>query len=346
MRLFDQFVIREQEVFACRVVNYLLQRSPELREGLIEAINDEVRDLWLLNKSHFSCTPEQPVDGTAPEDARGRIDVFIEIDNAVVGIEAKLNAPIGRDQPGKYLHTLKAVAEKLAQLRGTEIATVFVLLIPKGRQNEGKTALGLQLQADRVRTCVLTWECLFEAWRAAKVTDDVALFVLDELEHLVLTQTGRRRDFQRLLPLVRQPLDQSTHDAHHEFVGWLYPAFRSNRPDLGTRLQVARKRGDRTYLGYYFALGQIDEVWGWYGFVDPKFAGNLPGSQPALVMGTDFDVPDLDHEVFERISFSHPGFNKDAKWWWRIRFERSWDNLSRWQAALRPVRQAVEAAGS
>jgi hypothetical protein len=341
LRLFDQFVIREPEVSACRVVSYLLQRSPELRDGLIGSINDKIRGLWLVNRNQFSCVPEQPIDGLNPEDVRGRVDVFIEIDSAVIAIEAKLNAPLQSDQPTKYLNAVTAIASKLGPVRGIDIAAVLVLLVPEGRRSEAERVITSQSAADRARTCVLTWEELFKTWSEARVTDTVAAFVLDELEQFVLTQTGRRQDFQRLLPLLRSPLSEATHEAHREFIGWLYPAFRGgNRPSLTTRLHFARNRTERTYIGYYFALGQLDGCWGWYGFVDARFADDRSGNEPALVVGTDFDVPWLDGAL-ERVKFTHAGFNKDARWW-RIRFDRGWDNLTRWQDVLSPLRRAVE----
>jgi len=342
MRLFDQFVIREQEVFACRVVNYLLQRSPEIRAGLIEAINHQVPDLWLINDHHFSCTPERSTGTPSPEISTGRVDVFIEIDNAVIAIEAKLSAALGADQPAKYLQTLSRATEQLAMLRGRDVASVFVLLMPEGRRGEAEAALASGVKIAGIRSAVLTWEDLFQAWREAKITDGVTLFILDELEHLVLTQIGRRKDFHRLVPALRIPLAQAAHDAHAEFVGWLYPAFRGERPDLATRLHAGRNRSQRTYLGRYFALGQVDGCWGWYGFVDPAHAGDPAAREPVFVMGIDVEVPDLG-DTFERITFSHPGFNENATWW-RIRFDKTWDQLTRWQKALQPVREAIASA--
>lgn len=338
MRLFDQLIIREAEVFACRVVSYLLQRSPELREALVTAVNDKVPERWLRNDTHFSCTLEHPTDD--PESGDGRIDLFVEIDNAALAFEAKLTAGLRPKQTRKYIPSLASVARKLADLRGMEVASILILLVPDGRKREAETALNASSIQTDTHQCILTWEELFEAWRAARAVDDVARFVLDELEHFVSAQTGRRKDFSRLLPLLHSPLALSQHQAHREFLAWLYPAFRSGLPYLNTRLTVPRKQADRTYLGYYFANVQIDGCWGWYGFVDPRFADDPSGLAPALVMGADFEIDGLDNKVFSRVRFTHAGFNAEALWW-RIRFDRSGDDLNRWQQLLAPVRAAI-----
>lgn len=88
-----------------------------------------------------------------------------------------------------------------------------------------------------------------------------------------------------------------------------------------------------------------DECWGWYGFVDPRFADDPSGRAPAFVVGADFDIEGLDNKVFSRIKFTHAGFNAEALWW-RIRFDRSWDDLSRWQQLLAPLRAAMLTDGS
>jgi hypothetical protein len=343
MHLFDQLIIREAEVFTCRVVSYVLQRSPELRDALISVVNSKVPERWLLNRSHFSCSLEYPTEDSGSGD--GRIDLLVEIDNAVLALEAKLVASLSPTQPSKYMQTLKTVAKKLSDLRHLEVADIVVLLIPKGRQAEAQAVLAKSALPSDSPKCVITWEELFEAWRSARAVDDVARFVLDELEHFVSAQTGRWKDFSRLLPLLRSPLAQATHDAHYEFLAWLYPAFRSNRPYLNSRLMAPRRRADRTYIGYYFALGQVDGCWGWFGFVDPRFAGEADAKEPVLVMGADFDIDCLDENVFSPVTFTHPGFHKDAQWW-RIRFDRTWDDLTRWQQALLPVRTSVEGAYS
>ncbi len=344
MRLLSQFVIREQEVFSCRVLTYLLHRSPELRDSTIKEINHclELRAVRLQWEDHFSITREWSTKSSDPDVDGGRLDVLMEIDKAVIGIEAKLNAKLADDQPRKYIKAISTYAGKLAALRGTNVHPVCVVLIPAGRKQETVARIKSIPSHTDIAVCTLSWEDLFSAWRQSRATDPVATFLADELEHLVLTETGTREDFDLLLPKTRMGLTEEDDGGHLEFIGWLYSAFRdSERPVMRVQPTQPRKRSDRTYLGYYFA-GNPDGLWGWYGFVAPQYVGDTGSAEPALVMGTDFPVEGLDPSVFAPVHFTHPDFYAGAKWWWRIRFDRRWSNRMDWQNALAPLRVAVE----
>jgi len=168
---------------------------------------------------------------------------------------------------------------------------------------------------------------------------------LDEMESYVSIQTGRNIEFVKLLPQISAPLHESQHEAHYQFIYWLFSAFRGNRISLKTRVNVPQKRTDRTYLGYQFLAPETDGVWGWYGFVRPDYADIPNVTAPALVMGTNFDIAGLtnDNSAFQRVKFTHPAFGPDFNWW-RIHFNRGWDNLNRWREALGPMQQAANAA--
>jgi hypothetical protein len=343
MRLFDLFLASEKEAFACGVVHYLLLRSPELRDALITTINERVPSIALTNNTHFSCTREWATEDTAPVKTKGRVDILLEVDNAVIGIEAKVRAPLSDDQPHKYIDAVKGHADGLAKIRKRPVHSVIVLLLPIWQMRFAEDML-VSKKSDfhEVTVCALAWDTLFDAWRGARVTDSVARFVVDEFERFVSIQTGSNADFPRLLPLIKESLSEARHDAHYEFVVWLSSAFRGNRATLRTRLQRELDPRVRTYTGYYFLTPQTDGLWGWYGFVDPRFAGDPTGKAPVLVMGTDFDVPDLEESknVFQRIQFTHEAFSPDAKWW-KIRFNKDWDNLNRWREALAPMQKAA-----
>jgi PD-(D/E)XK nuclease superfamily len=342
MHLFDQVVIREQEVFACRVLTYLMQRSPELRDGTVSAINrcKGMDAHYFQTRNTFSVVTEWTTDATASGDGPGRVDLLLEIDNAVIGIEAKLNADLAEDQPKKYLDAISDHARRLTEIRGVAMTPVCVLLGPESMAKYFSDHLARHPSHPSATVCILTWTELFEAWRDSRATDPVALFVADEIENFILTQTGRRADFSHLYARLAASLAKAEHDSHVDFLWWIRPAFRSNdMPYLRVSTSASRTRTERTYVGYYFA-GSMDRVWGWYGFVEPKAVAEPADGRPALVVGTDFDVPDLDPAVFKPVNMRLPGW-PDGTRWWRINFNRDWNDLTTWQQALAPLREAL-----
>src|SRR6266436_552936 len=133
MRLFELFDIGETQV--CGLVNYLLLRSPELRDALIAVINERTPRISLTNSVHFSCTREWSNRRANDSGAkgRGRVDILLEVDNDVIGIEAKLNAFLSDDQPCKYVEGVRMHATALAEIRKPPVHPVIVLLLPLGQ---------------------------------------------------------------------------------------------------------------------------------------------------------------------------------------------------------------------
>jgi hypothetical protein len=342
MKLFELFDVGETEV--CGVVNYLLLRSPELRDALIAVINDRTPLISLMSREHFSCTREWSNRKILPSGAKGRVDIVLEVDNAVIGIEAKIQAGLSDDQPDKYVDAVRKHAAALAEIRKSSIHAVIVLLLPLGQVDAAAKMLAEKKeQFSGVSLCILEWGALFEAWRVARVTDNVARFVLDELQFCVSMQTGSLADFSRLSRLIQAPLTESKHNAHHEFVSWLFPAFRGNRRYLNVRVNKPKGLENRTYLGYEFLAHPTDGAWGWYGFVSPEYVSDCSDEVPVFVLGTDFEIaqPSGINKAFEKITFTHPSFNWQTHHWWRIRFDRSWDRLDVWRENLRPMQNAA-----
>jgi hypothetical protein len=335
MHLFDASL--SGELFACRVVHYLLHRAPELRDGLLTAINRKITAVRLVGDQHFSCTREWSTS-SSDGGSRGRVDILIEVDSAVVGVEVKLNASLNEDQPRKYVAEIGQHALQLAGLRRLPIAAVMVLLVPAFHANRLSLATLVENLERPVHQCVLTWDELFDEWRACRPSDPVMGFVLSELEHLVGLQTGRLANFRELLPLLQHPLATSTSGAHEELVKWLWPAFRSDLSPGRTRLISRRDPSGQSWVGYYFFGGS--DPWGWYGFVDAATAGDDAEGPPVLLMGTTLSVRGLDPNVFRPISFAPNSFHEDASYW-RIHIPQSWDRVDAWRERLAPMHAAV-----
>lgn len=90
----------------------------------------------LSTRSRFACICEQRTDNE--KIGSGYVDILIETDDAIVGVENKFHAPLGKNQPDKYLDTLQEKASHLNVLVGNQktIGYLLVVLLPKERKEE------------------------------------------------------------------------------------------------------------------------------------------------------------------------------------------------------------------
>ena len=137
MNLFSVIENLRGENLASAILRYLIINSSDIREEILKLI-DMISPVGpLVSDSHFSCYLEEAtVAGNDEDDSRsqGRIDIVIELDNAIVGIEAKFHARFQHDQPFKYFPTLEEKAKTLKTLRGAPEYDYFLcVLLPESR---------------------------------------------------------------------------------------------------------------------------------------------------------------------------------------------------------------------
>ena len=140
MNLFSDIENLRGENLASAILRHLIINSPDIREEILKLIDTRSPVGPLVSDSHFSCYLEEAtVAGTTKDDSRsrGRIDVVIELDNAIVGIEAKFHAGFQQGQPFKYFPSLEQKAMTLKTLRGAPEYDYFLcVLLPESRTNE------------------------------------------------------------------------------------------------------------------------------------------------------------------------------------------------------------------
>jgi hypothetical protein len=140
MNLFSDIESLRGENLASAMLRYLIINSSDIREEILELIDIRSPVGPLVSDSHFSCYLEEATVADNDKDdsqSRGRIDVVIELDNAIVGIEAKFHAGFQQDQPFKYFPSLEEKAKTLKTLRGVPEYEYFLcVLLPESRINE------------------------------------------------------------------------------------------------------------------------------------------------------------------------------------------------------------------
>ncbi|MBM3334082.1 PD-(D/E)XK nuclease family protein, partial [Candidatus Sumerlaeota bacterium] len=100
MNLLEELDGLQGENLASAALRFLVLQSNPCKNALLETLNKVSPIGPLTSTSHFSCYREYAT--SSEESGAGRLDLVLELDQAVVGIEAKLLAEFQPEQPTKY----------------------------------------------------------------------------------------------------------------------------------------------------------------------------------------------------------------------------------------------------
>lgn len=333
MNLFRDIEGKKGEELTSAVLRHLLLRSSGIREILIKKISGESRQGPLSMESRFSCTREEATEDK--DKKRGRLDLVLETDDAIIGIENKIFAGWQDGQPGKYLGSLREKAESLQKMTGREVRHLLTVLVPSSREIEAKEkVIGVEQHC-----VVITWEVILdEMEKQVGSLDPSSAAILHSLKEFILGIIGFMPEFKHWLPHFRRGWISKGNSYQNQLVSSIWRFF----PDSGPRLGA----GD-TWLGYYFAL-QLKAERGWYGFVQRSSLTDLEGKtlpgmqdhQAELVVATSFPINSFSKN-FLQVKVNHKNFlglgPEREVFCWVVGFNEQWEAPSKWISELRPL---------
>lgn len=324
------------EKLASKVLSLLLLRSQELRNIFIDLISDESPKGPLSTRSRFACICEQRTD--SEDIGSGYVDILIETDDAIVGVENKFHAPLGENQPGKYLETLREKASLLNALVGSQknIGYLLVVLLP----NDRKVRVSKEL--DGKGCVVLAWQDVLGAFLATsrmKNLDPMTEVILRALNDFVQEKVGFMSNFARWYPHFRRSWVPTADQYQRALLGSLREVF----PNPNSKIGVGT-----TWAGYYFATVLDRRDWGWFGFVPSKSIVDVSIRENAaeLIVASTFDIPALSPSSFTNVTV--PGIlgKGVACKAWVLNFDRQWSSPDKWREELNPIWRKVESLQS
>lgn len=327
MNLFGAIEGLQSEKLASRILSLLLLRSQDLRDAFIGIVSDCSPRGPITMRSRFACVCEQPTEN---EMQRGYVDIYIEVDDAVIGIENKFHASFGDNQPDKYMETLQQKAAQLNTLVGAnrKVEFLMVILVPRYRKDK-------EQERFKTKQCVvLSWEDALTVLEDLRVKlDSTTAVLLSSLREYVHSKVSFMPEFEKWAP--------------HFLRNWEPPGTTYQRTLLAEVKQFFPQGGARLsfgegWLGYYFAtllkLGRA-----WYGFVPAKSisSSNNTDNQTTLIVASTFDVSGLSPNF---IPAEVPGIlGKGVKCEsWVIRFDKHWNSPERWRRELEPFWQRTQ----
>lgn len=304
----------------------LLIRSQDLRERLINLISRENRIGPIMPGSHFSCTIEEPTEDSG---RWGRLDLFLEMSDAVVGIENKLYAGFQEGQPHKYLNTVSQRAEALAEIRDKHYQGLVAVLAPKGRKDEIEEKI-----RDDERLLFLAWEDILDDFsHSAENLDSETKVLLHALDSYIRQHISLFPEWERWLPHLRRRFDHGGTPLQRTVVGKVWQFF----PEAGGRLSSGK-----TWCGYYFTDSSLNTR-GWYGFVPKEEIANGAKNEVEFIIAVSFDVP-FPENVFRNIQLrAGPSFIGSSEIYsWAIELDDSWSQPDSWMHHLQPLYNTYE----
>lgn len=304
----------------------LLIRSQDLRERLINLISRENRTGPIMPGSHFSCTIEEPTEDSG---RWGRLDLFLEMSDAVVGIENKLYAGFQDGQPHKYLSTVSQRANALAIIRGKHYQGLVAVLAPKSRNAEIKVVIG-----ENESLLFLTWEEILSDFSStAESMDSETKVLLSALNSYIRQQISLFPEWVRWIPHLRRRFDRGGTPLQRTVVGKVWQFF----PDAGGRLSSGA-----TWCGYYFTDRSLNTR-GWYGFVPKEEVVRGARNEVEFIVAVSFDVTFPENVIREIQLKRGPNFIGSSEIFsWAIELDDSWSQPESWMHHLQPLSDAYE----
>lgn len=333
MNIFQDLEGLSGENLATGGLRHLLLRSIPIRDAVLELLSQVSPIGSLLSASHFSCYPEHPT--VDDQHGRGRIDLVIEVDGAVCGIETKFFASFTVKQPEKYVASLSRLAETLSTGRGRSIRHGIFVLGPGQRRREIEAKI-----ANIASVRFVSWEALLEAIGSVAVAaDPVSAQLAKEFLYYVKSALGSMLDLERQLPELLGEFPERGTDLQCQFMRSLIVGLAAPNTHLS--------RG-ADWCGYYITRDEKGLGTTWLGFVPRGRIEGADRSGALLVLASrqEWSVPE---PQFKKVMPARPielpelhGSYSAGDHHWVVTIDASWSDPDVVQKLFAPVLVGVE----
>lgn len=320
MDVFSEIEGLSGENLGSALLRYLIFNSQEARESILSLLSDKSPFGPITYSTHFACRTEYPTSHSKHGD--GRLDLLIQLDNVVIGVENKFFAQFQKGQPEKYLETLEQVASLLQTINKAEVKAVLYIFCPDSRKREAyKRIAGL------TNVTIITWQDLLSRLENLKnISSPITEVVLKEFIKYLKRHFSFIHDFERKFPHYHGIFPNYGTPLQRELVGKLWSFFPKPSQNISN---------GKEWLGYYFySDGEINET-GWFGFIPKEEIKSETNNKSELVIASTYR-PDLSDD-FIPIEVSDnfigaPGRTNA----WIIKFDKHWNTVDNWSNELAP----------
>lgn len=320
MNLFKEIEGLSGEPMVSALLRLLILRSQEIRDEIVRLISAKSPIGLVTSSSHFSCYTEYTTfDQVA---GQGRIDIVIELDDAVVGIENKLFALFQEGQPAKYLSSLEENARALSSIRNREIRWFLLVLLPRVRLSEIDDIIIQHPKA----VIPLCWEDVIPSIeKLENKLDPTSQVIAAEFVDFLRSRLAFIPNFADWVPHLRRSFEPRGTPLQRKLIGHIWDFF----PNGGARLSSGA-----TWAGYYFST-QGREYDGWYGFV-PAVELQGEGHRPTELIVIISCPLKVESAALKAVTLTNPDWLGTGKnqFIWVVDFDETWSTPERWGKEL------------
>lgn len=339
MNLLTEVEGTKGEVLTSAVLRFLVLKSPKLRDAFLDLLSRVSPHGPVTSTSHFACYSEEPTKDL--EGQKGRIDLILETDSWIIGVENKLFASFQESQPKKYLQTMAQRAQEYRSVRSKECDHMIAVIAPESRKK--KIHKVLKALPDKESYAFVAWEDIRDAFNglACELNEEMHAALKMFVEYLN-QNISFYPDFRSHCNHFNRQMPAGGSDMQRKLVGKIWEFL----PGSGPRLSSSK-----TWVGYYFATGkEFGDRTGWYGFI-PTDSDHFEDGRPdgdtraELIFVTNFAV-EVPTRCFEGVRikarFLDPNAPEAKVWAWRLKIDPSWDSPGAWETVLRPFWTALK----
>lgn len=292
------------ENLSSALLRYILMRSQDARTRFAKLLTDLSGETYAASY-RFACNLE--VTTAHDSHGRGRIDLLIEMDDALVGIESKFNADFQVGQPQKYFPSLGLKAQISAESGAiTKNRYLMLILAPAKRKGEIETKIKAMGKEHQLLCKFLSWEdVITELKDISSIQDSKTKEVIADFSAYVdgYTKQSMFAQNERWFEVLNQWRPNGS-ERQKKVVGELWELF----PEPSS-MPSARDK----WCGYYF-----NNKKGWFGFVEKSMISNTSNShirdrEAVFIIVITFESSSTpDPAVFHLINMTNKGFCNGA----------------------------------
>ena len=355
MNILEQIDGKRGENLTSAVLQFLLVQSPVLRRVFFKYISSKSRIGPIKDGHLFGCLLEEPTEESNGA-AKGRVDLLIETESFVIGIENKLNALLQEDQPMKYFKSIHTRAGLLEDARHSKrYQPLIVLLLPNQRIVEEDENLKKKWTAYLAKQnindlgnsyIVVSWEGLLRAWNdslAGSDVDETCKIMARDLDIYVKNRIN-------FLHKLAENMSHLTGNLNHPEIANLQKVFLYQVIATVCSHDKGIETG-KTYRGYNLSKsGKPDDLFAWIGFVSTDEwlrdvdKGTFNKSELVIItndsqpLSKNFKIVDLKRMFLPEKKYGWDGSKGVAH---VIKMDPAWTEFADWHEQLKPLLEAL-----
>jgi len=315
------------ENLASALLAHLLIRSEPVRRAFVDKISALSKTGPIIVKQQFSVFTEFSTE------KQKRVDLLIQTDDAVIGVENKFDASFQEGQPKSYVKLVEDKAAGLGEVWKAVFQPMLVVLAPKRRERETIK----EIEDQKIgRTCVfLAWEELMISLNRENLHGLAAVdrFLVNELDEHVKAQTGAI-NLEQLVQHLNNPWQDRGSAVVKQFFGQvIWPLVDTSFTDSATYA------GARSYHGYILSSGQDERPW--IGFMDASVVPDSDSNDAALIVALrdGSAAAELCENTSAREVVLDGGWDKH--FCVSVDYETNWTDRADWDPMMKAVNKAL-----